>query len=390
MTSPLERARPEVEAAVELRRCLHAAPELGLELPNTKRAVLAALAELPLEIREHVRSSGFVATLRGGQPGRGLLLRADMDALPLEEDVDVAFRSRVRGAMHACGHDAHTAMLVGAARALAREREALRGEVHFMFQAGEEHHFGALRMLEDGLLDAPVLEGAFAMHIEPRLPVGWVATRAGALLASTDDFEIALCGRGGHASMPHDAADPIPVACELVTAAQSWITRNIPAFDPVVLTVAQIDAGTTFNVIPERALLRGTLRSISLRSRERARDGLRQLAEGIAAAHGMKAEVALHDGYPATLNDAGFVEFLRATLKPWLGADRWIEMPHAVMGGEDFSYVLQRLPGAMLFLGARVPQGDAAPCHSNRMHLNEDALALGIAIHVAVARGFLG
>jgi amidohydrolase len=390
MTSALERARAESALAVELRRRIHAAPELGLELPNTKRAVLAALDALPLEIREHAGSSGFVARLRGGRPGPALLLRADMDALPLDEDADVAFRSRIRGAMHACGHDAHTAMLVGAARALAAERESLSGEVHFMFQAGEEKHFGARRMLEDGLLDAdPPLAGAFAIHIEPRLPVGWIATRAGPLLASTDDFEIALCGRGGHASMPHDAADPIPVACELVIAAQSWVSRHIPAFEPVVLTFAQIEAGTTFNVIPERAVLRGTLRSVSARSRELARAGLRQLAEGIASAHGLKAEFALDEGYPVTVNDAGFVGFLREALPPLLGPDRWIEMPHPVMGGEDFSYVIERTPGAMIFLGARIAEGDAAPCHSNRMRLNEDALALGIAIHVTVARGFL-
>ena len=303
--SALECARGVAPVAVELRRRLHAAPELGLELPETKRAVLSALAGLPLEIDEHARSSGFVARLRGAQPGRALLLRADMDALPLDEDSDLAFRSRTRGAMHACGHDAHTAMLVGAARVLAAQREVLRGEVRFMFQAGEEGHFGARHMLEDGLLDAePTLDAAFAIHIEPRLPVGWVATRAGALLASTDDFEIELRGRGGHASMPHDAADPIPVACELVTALQSWITRHIPAFEPVVLTVAHIDAGTTYNVIPERARLRGTLRSVSRRSRDRAREGVRQLAEGLAAAHSMQADVKWIEGYPITVNDA--------------------------------------------------------------------------------------
>jgi amidohydrolase len=386
---PLVCARGVAEAAVALRRELHAAPELGLELPRTKRAVLAALADLPLTIREHAGSSGFVATLRGGAPGRVLLLRADMDALPLDETNELAFRSRTPGVMHACGHDAHTAMLAGAARALAAERETLRGEVRFMFQAGEEAGFGALRMLEDGVLDAaPALDGAFAIHIEPRLPVGCVASRAGALLASTDDFEIVLLGRGGHASMPHDAADPIPVACEIVTAAQSWITRNIPAFDPVVFTVAQIDAGTTFNVIPARATLRGTLRAVSSRSRVRAQEGLRQLIEGIATAHGMKAELTLRDGYPVTVNDADFVRLARSAIEPLLEG-RWIEMTTPVMGAEDFSYVLERVPGAMIFLGARVTDGDAAPCHSNLMQLNEDAIALGIASHVAIARAFL-
>jgi amidohydrolase len=189
--------------------------------------------------------------------------------------------------------------------------------------------------------------------------------------------------------MPHDAQDPIPVACELVTAAQSWVTRNIHVFDPVVLTVAHIEAGTTWNVIPERARLRGTLRSVSDASQTRARDGLRRLAEGIAAAHGMKAHVELRPGYPMTVNDAGFLRSIAPHVKPLLRENGWIELPHPIMGGEDFSYVLQRVPGAMLFLGARVEDGPAEPCHSNRMQLNEDVIALGIAIHSAVARSFL-
>jgi amidohydrolase len=288
-----ELARQVAPAAVKLRRTLHACPELGLELPETKKAVLAALAGLPLEIQEHRGTSGIVATLRGGRPGRTLLLRADMDALPLQEDSGIDFCSRTAGRMHACGHDAHTAMLVGAAQLLAGQRDALAGQVRFMFQPGEEGYFGALRMIEEGLLDGePPVAGAFALHVEPRLPVGCVATRPGVLLASTDDFELVFRGRGGHASMPHDAQDPIPVACEFVTAAQTWISRRIHVFEPVVLTVAQIEAGTTTNVIPERAVLRGTLRSVSTDSRERAREGLRQLAEGIAAAHGLSAELS--------------------------------------------------------------------------------------------------
>jgi hippurate hydrolase len=386
----LERARSIAPAAVELRRTLHACPELGLELPRTKRALLEALEGLGLDIHEHRSTSGFAATLRGGRPGRTLLLRADMDALPLQEDADVAFRSRNPGAMHACGHDAHSAMLVGAARLLAEQRSELAGSVLFMFQPGEEGYFGARHMIEEGLLDGDgEVAAAFALHVEPRVPVGYVATRAGTLLAATDDFEIQIQGRGGHASMPHDAQDPIPVACELVTAAQSWITRNVPVFDPVVLTVAHIEAGTTWNVIPERAWLRGTLRSVSETSQTRARDGLRRLAEGIAAAHGMKAHVELRPGYPITVNDAGFLRSIAPHVRPLLRENGWIELPHPIMGAEDFSYVLQRVPGAMLFLGARVEGGPGEPCHSNRMQLNEDVIALGIAIHAAVTRAFL-
>jgi amidohydrolase len=387
----LERARELAPALVQLRRRLHRCPELGLELPQTKKALLEALEGLPLEIAAHRGTSGFAATLRGARPGRTLLLRADMDALPLEEETGLDFRSQTPGAMHACGHDAHAAMLVGAARLLAAQREELAGQVRFMFQPGEEGYFGARHMIEEGVLDGdPPVQAAFALHIDPRIPVGFVATRPGALMASTDDFEIVLRGRGGHASMPHDADDPIPVACELVTAAQSWITRHIPAFDPVVLTVAHIQAGTTTNVIPERATLRGTLRAVSAGSRERAREGLRQLARGLAAAHGMSAAVELRSGYPGTFNDADFVRFAAQQLEPVLGAGRWIEMPNPIMGGEDFSYVLERVPGAMLFLGAGVAEGPREPCHSNRMQLNEDAIALGTALHAAMAFGFLG
>jgi len=376
-------------AAVELRRQIHQRPEIGLELPETKRAVLAALEGLPLEIEQHRKTSGIVATLRGGRPGPTLLLRADMDALPLDETNELPFRSQIPGAMHACGHDAHTAMLVGAARVLCAERESLAGSVRFMFQPGEEGHFGARHMIEEGALGDPLPDAAFAIHVEPRLPVGWVATRGGALMASTDDFDIVVTGRGGHASMPHDAEDPVPVACELVLALQSWLTRHIHAFEPAVLTVSQINAGSATNVIPEQAVLRGTLRSVSPQSRERAREGLRQLAHGIPAAHGLTSKLDLREGYPVTLNDPGFVEFLGETLRPVLGDERWIEMPHPVMGAEDFSFVLERVPGAMVFLGARSPSGSGDACHSNRMQIDESAMELGISLHVAVARAYL-
>jgi len=308
----------------------------------------------------------------------------------MTEDNALDFKSRHPGRMHACGHDAHVAMLVGAARVLAEARGELAGAVKFMFQPGEEGFFGARSMIEEGVLEAPRVDAAFAIHVDPRTPLGMVETRRGPLLASSDNFTIEVIGRGGHASMPHDAVDPIPVACEIVLALQSLITRQIDVFRPVVLTVAKIEAGTTSNVIPETARLRGTLRAVSEESGERARVGMERLVTGIAAAHGLEARIKLEKGYPVTVNDPGFVGFVVDTSRALLGEAQVVEMPSPIMGAEDFSYVLQRVPGAMVFLGAR-PQGvqNPAPCHSNLMQIDENAMATGIALHVAVARAYL-
>ncbi|MCE3289427.1 MAG: amidohydrolase, partial [Caulobacter sp.] len=259
--------------AIELRRAIHREPELGLHLPKTTEKVLKALEGLPLEIRQGPSTTGVLAILRGGGNGRTVLLRGDMDALPLTEDTGLEFSSGVAGAMHACGHDTHVAMLAGAARALCARREKLPGTVMFMFQPGEEGHHGARFMLDDGLID-PLPDAAFALHISPNMPTGTFASRSGALLASSDSIRIKVFGAGGHASMPQDAIDPIPVACEIVTALQSFITRRVSVFDPAVLTIAHIDAGTTYNIIPEYALMRGTFRTLSERSRELVRAGV--------------------------------------------------------------------------------------------------------------------
>src|SRR5262245_37817218 len=260
----IEEAEKLLPEAVALRRRIHQHPELGLDLPLTRQAVLDHLRGLPLEIAHSARTSGVVATLRGARPGPTLLLRADMDALPMPEDTDLAFRSEVPGAMHACGHDSHVAMLACAAQILAARRSELAGNVKLLFQPGEEGHHGAREMIEEGLLtDAPAVDAAFAIHIFPLLPLGMIATKPGPLMAAADEFVIEVCGRGGHASMPHDTLDPIPVACEIVTALQTFITRRIQAFDPAILTVARISSGTTHNVIPEKAVLEGTIRTVS-------------------------------------------------------------------------------------------------------------------------------
>ena len=385
----LDEAKSVVDDAIELRRRIHRHPELGLALPRTQAAILEALDGLPLDVKTGQRTTSVVARLTGGRPGPTLLLRGDMDALPLKEDTGLPFASEVEGTMHACGHDAHVAMLVAAARVLARRRQTLPGSIVFMFQPGEEGYHGARVMLEEGLLDgAAPPTGAFALHVTHRQAAGVVATRPGPTMASGDTIHIVVRGKGGHASAPHDCIDPIPIACEMVQAFQTLVTRRVNVFDPAVITIGKIEAGTARNVIPETATLLGTVRTVSETTRERVLDGVRRVAEGVAAAHGADVAVELIRGYPVTVNDADFARFVLETARELLGEERVHEMRHPVMGSEDFSYVLQRVPGAMANLGTRPDTGPVFPNHSNRMLMNESALVNGIAMHAAVALRF--
>jgi hippurate hydrolase len=381
---------------VALRRDLHRRPELGLDLPATQARVLDALAGLPLTVATGTGLSSIVADLDGDRPGPTVLLRADMDALPMPDDTGLDYASEVDGVMHSCGHDAHTAMLVGAARLLSERRGDLAGRVRFFFQPGEEGDGGAALALDEGLLD-PGATGAgggepvawaFAIHQSPSIPSGLVGTRPGPLLASADVVYITVEGKGGHASMPHDANDPVPVACAIVGALQTWVTRRVDVFTPAVITIGRIRAGTVGNVIPERAEMEGTLRTVAPRVHEAAKAAIHRIAEHTAAAHEMAATVRIVDGYPVTVNDAGAAGEVLDAARWLLGADRAVALPSPVMGAEDFSYILQRVPGAMAFLGTRppgVPPAEVAPNHSNRMVLDEGALPTGVALYATAA-----
>ncbi|RDV02928.1 amidohydrolase [Sphingorhabdus pulchriflava] len=376
---------------VELRRAIHREPELGLQNPKTLAKIKAALAGLPLEFREGPSTTGLLAILRGPSNGRTVLLRGDMDALPLHEDTGLDFASETTGAMHACGHDTHVAMLVGAAKMLCARKEQLTGTVYFMFQPGEEGHHGARFMLDDGLLD-PLPDAAFALHIMPNAPHGIFTGRAGPLLASSDVLSIKITGKGGHASMPHDAVDPIPVACEIVSAIQTMVTRKVSVFDPAVITIAKIEAGTTNNIIPETANLLGTIRTLSPRRRAMVAEELQRLAPGIAAAHGCEAQVHIEQGFPVTLCDDRAVRFGQEVVESTFGAESWMTLDAPIMGAEDFAYVLEKVPGAMFFLGASHEGDDWRQCcglHSNRMVLDESVMAKGAALHAAIAERFL-
>ncbi|GAA2665065.1 MULTISPECIES: M20 family metallopeptidase [Actinosynnema] len=385
-----EEARALQPRTVALRRQVHRHPEQGLDLPKTQAAVLHALEGLPLEVTTGTSSSSVVAVLRGERPGPTVLLRGDMDALPVREETGLEYASEVPGAMHACGHDAHVAMLASAARLLSGRRGALVGQVVFMFQPGEEGHHGARFMLEEGLLDAagarPVK--ALALHVSATVTSGVVLTRPGPMMASADTFRVLVRGRGGHGGMPHDALDPVPAAAAMVGALQTMVARRVSVHRPAVVTVGRIEAGTTNNVIPETALLEGTIRTLSEETRSWVGKELVTVCEHVAAAHGCTAEVEVVPGYPVTVNDADVAPHVLELASTVLGP-RWVaEAEDPLMGAEDFSYVLQEVPGAMVFLGA-CPRGvdlaRAEPNHSGRALFDEAALEHGVVLYSAFA-----
>jgi amidohydrolase len=387
-----EQARRMQPRTVALRRALHRHPELGLTLPRTRDAVLADLADLPLQVHRGRSVTSVVAVLDGARPGSTVLLRADMDALPLQEDSGLPFRSQVDGAMHACGHDTHVAMLATAARLLAGRRERLTGRVVLMFQPGEEGFHGARHMIDEGLLErhgpGGRPESAYALHVSATLPSGELHTRPGPLMAAADALRVRVTGRGGHASAPHDALDPVPAAAAMVGALQTALTRRVDAQHPAVLTIAKIVAGTTNNVIPETAIMEGTLRTLSEPVRTLLHEEIRRVCRHTALAYGCSAAVEIEPGYPVTVNDEAAARRVTDVATTVLGRNRVAAMPTPIMGAEDFSYVLQRVPGALAFLGACPPRVDpisAPPNHSNRVVFDEAAMAVGSAVYAALA-----
>lgn len=393
MTDPIHaEALALAERLTALRRAIHAEPELGLHTPKTRDKVRSALAHLPLEWREGPSTTGLVAVLKGGGgSGRSVLLRGDMDALPMPEETGLPFASALPGVMHACGHDAHVAMLVGAAELLCGTADSLKGEVRFMFQPGEEGWHGARFMLGDGLLD-PLPDAAFALHVMPNAPHGLVAGRAGPLMAAADQLEIVIEGRGGHASMPHQTRDPVPVACEIVLALQTLVTRQFDAHDPVIVTIAKIEAGSAHNVIADRAVLKGTMRTLSHEHRERLQESIRLLAAGIAGAHGLTGEVTIQEGFPVTVCDPRAVAFGERVSREMFGDAAFHRLDAPIMGAEDFAYVLEKVPGAMFFLGVSHQGEDWQNCcgiHSTRMMLDESVMPQGAALLAGLAGNFL-
>jgi hippurate hydrolase len=389
-TGLLDAARVLQPRTVALRRQLHKHPELGLRLPRSQASVLHALEGLDLHVTKGESCDSVIAVLNGGQPGPSVLLRGDMDALSMPEDSGLAFASEEPGVMHACGHDTHTAMLVSAARVLHSRRDALAGRVIFMFQPGEEGHHGARFMIEEGVLEAggrPV-ERALALHITATATSGVITCRPGPIMASADAWTATVTGRGGHGAMPFHAVDPVPAAAAMVGALQTMVTRRFSVFDPAVLTVGRITAGTTSNVIPETAELEGTVRTMSDTVRQQVLEEIPKVCQHIGAAHGCTVSFEVKTGYPPTRNDDAVAARVLELASAVLGTRFAPAMADPLMAAEDFSYVLQKVPGTLAFLGACPPGVEpdkAPPNHSNRVHFDESAFAHGVAMYAAFA-----
>jgi amidohydrolase len=379
---------------VALRRDLHRIPEIGLHLPRTQERVLAALDGLDLELSLGKNLSSITGVLRGGRPGGTVLLRGDMDALPVTEASGEEFASTLDGAMHACGHDLHTAGLVGAARLLTARKADLPGDVVFMFQPGEEGWDGAGHMIEEGVLTASGkhVDAAYGLHVSAAsYAKGQFTARPGTLMAASGALAVRVRGEGGHGSSPHDARDPIPAACEMVTALQTMVTRAFDVFDPVVVTVGTFHAGTRRNIIPDDASFEATLRSFSPETAARVGDRAVQVCRGIAAAHGLDIDVTYEPEYPATINDVGAYDFVADTIRDVFGEERFTEMAEPITGSEDFSRVLERVPGAYLFLGACPTDPATAPDnHSPRARFDDSVLGDGAALLAELAVRRLG
>ena len=400
----LDDARALGPELADLRRALHRVPEVGLDLPRTQALVLEALSGLDLEVTTGTALSSVTAVLRGGGSGArdrerpAVLLRADMDALPVLEDVDVPFRSTLDGAMHACGHDLHVAGLVGAARLLADRRAELPGDVVLMFQPGEEGRDGAGAMIAEGVLEASGRrpDAAWALHVFATLgPRGIVTSRPGPLMASSNELHVTVRGRGGHGSAPEAAADPVPAMCEMVLGLQSLVSRTVSPFSPAVLTVGHVAAGNRANVIPDTASFAATVRCFDEAVLARLEADTVRYCRGVAAGHGLEVDAVFRRQYPVTVNDAASVDLaeraVAAVLPPVAGGagSPFARMAHPIAGAEDFSRVLAAVPGAMLFLGARPPGVDAAEAadnHSPRAVFDDAVLPEAATVLAELAR----
>ncbi len=371
---------------IELRRMVHHEPEIGLQLPKTQQKILDSLTGLGMDITTGVSTTSVVADLDSGKPGPTVLLRGDMDALPLDEDYPSDFQSSIEGTMHACGHDSHVAMLASAARLLSENKSEFTGKVRFMFQPGEEGYHGARYMIEEGVLDG--VDRAFAIHVIANMPDGMFFSKGGPLMASADRFEITVEGSGGHASMPHQTIDPIPAAAATITGIHTMVGREIDAARSGVVTVAHVRAGTTNNIIPPSAFIEGTIRSLDEATRSTLHASLERVATNTAAAHGCGCSCEVIAGYPVTVNDEAASSLSGAVAGELFGAETFVEMPQAIMGAEDWSYVLNKVPGSMAFLGAcpaDLSPAEAAPNHSNLMRLSETNFHRGVAMYAAMA-----
>jgi amidohydrolase len=399
-TEPGDRLHHDVDellpGVVADRRHLHQHPELGFQEVETSRFVTERLRALGVDdIRTGIAQTGVTGLIRGTKPsggagpGKTVLLRADMDALPIQEENEVDYRSAHDGVMHACGHDGHTAMLLGVTRLLLDRRDRFAGTVKVLFQPAEEGLGGARPMIEAGVLEDPKVDAAFGMHIAQAQPLGTIGVRPGPAMAASDRFEIVIHGVGGHGARPHSAVDPIAVGAQIVVALQTIVARETDPLEPAVVTVGAFRAGEANNVIPDTAELRGTVRSFNQAERERLRERIEALVQGIAAAMRAEVEINYRFGYPPTVNDPAMTEVVRGAALEVVGPERLLdEPPH--MGAEDFSYFLEAVPGSFFFVGSKNPErGLIWGHHHPKFDFDEAALGTGIETMVTTVLRYL-
>ena len=368
---------------VTLRRDIHREPELGFDTEKTAEKVLGALDGLPLEIQTGVAQNGLVALLRGAEPGPTVVLRADMDALPIQEETGLPFASEEDGKMHACGHDGHTSMLVGAAHVLSEMQEELEGNVKFVFQPAEEGGRGGGHvMIEEGILED--VSYVFALHLWPLLPHGTVAAKAGPIMAASDRFVLKVRGRGGHAAMPHLTADAAVISAHVVVALQTLVAREVNPVKPAVLTLGKIEAGSAFNVIPEEAEIAGTVRTLDTELRETLPTRIEELARGLVRGMRGDTELDYEFCYPVTRNDPEMSGLALDTARSLFGDEAVVEVDHPSMGAEDFAFFLEKLPGAYVWLGCR-DEEHTSSVHTPTFGFDEDILPKGSALLAALA-----
>ena len=382
---------PALHASVAaIRRDIHAHPELAFGEWRTADVVARKLESLGLSVHRGLAGTGVVGTLQAGSSGRAIGLRADMDALPLDELNAFEHRSRHPGQMHACGHDGHTAMLLGAAEALAalRSQGNFDGTVHFIFQPAEEGDGGGRVMVEQGLFDKFSMQQVFGLHNWPGLPAGQLSVTSGPVMAGADRFEIVVTGRGGHAAMPHQAADTVVAACALVQSLQTLVSRNTEPFEPAVLSVTRFHAGHADNVLPEQAVLGGTVRSFNAEQQALMENGMQRICAGMAAAFGVQIKLDFVHGYPPTINSAVESEICREVAAQVLGGDKVRSDLKPSMGGEDFAYLLRERPGCYVWLGNGLGEGGCM-LHSPHYDFNDDIIPLGIRYWVALVERVL-
>lgn len=390
-TAVLQAAKAIEQDIISLRRQIHMHPEIGLETPNTSALVARELRDLGVEVREKVGGHGVVGLLKGESPvlGQGsqaarptIALRADMDALPVTEETGKEYCSKIPGIMHACGHDAHTAVLLGVAKILYDMRKDLAADVKFIFQPAEEGIGGAEPMIADGCLENPKPDMIIGAHVGTLWPVpsGAVGVKAGPLMAASDRFTVTVRGKGGHGAAPHASIDPIVVAAEIITALQTIVSREVDPLTPAVVTVGAIHAGTANNIIPEVCEFRGTVRYLDRHLGEYMPKRITEIAEGIAGAMRAQAAVEYRYGYPVVVNDAAATDFLAASAASVIGPDNVVAVP-AVMGGEDMSYYLQLIPGTFFAVGTGTPgRGTDYPNHHPKFDVDEDVLPVAAAV----------